>query len=336
MCKWILIFLVLCSKVSFSQSNVSFSAIDWSVQSVDAPNVETLAHKLTDPYHTDLEKVRAIFSWIASHISYNVSIYNRRPSVYKYSYDPADTITLSKSPDQMVADRVLRRRIAVCDGYSRLFKILCDYSGIKAEIISGYARCNMDYKVRFRTNHIWNAVMVDNAWHLLDVTWGSGYINYADEYVAHLDEYYFLTPPSQFSQDHYPENPKWLLLDALPFRREFKNAPFKYKTFVKYSITSFHPNNGVIEASVGDTVKIELETRDLERDKRISSDPFFDSTILTGSPSWAFLNPAHVEGNKIYYYFIVDSYQTEWLHILYNDDIILQYKLNIVNKTVRK
>src|SRR5437764_1031135 len=94
----VIAFLIMVN-CSYAQTHFSsFSSIDWNVQFIDADNVDTLAVKLAAPYHTDLEKVRAIFSWIAQHISYNVGIYNsRRAAAVKYTPDPFDTISVWKS-----------------------------------------------------------------------------------------------------------------------------------------------------------------------------------------------------------------------------------------------
>jgi len=315
---------------SFGQIRpVHFSSIDWRVQTIEAPTVDSLAHKLTSVYASDIEKVRAIYSWVAQHISYNTSYFtSRRYTATRYVPEPEDTVSVWKSANEMTAQRVLRRRIAVCDGYSKLFKTLCDYAGLNAEVITGYAKCNLEKAEKFRTNHSWNAVMIDSAWHLVDVTWGSGYVNYADEFVPRIDEYYFLTPPAQFIQDHYPEDLRWSLLDNPPTLKEFKFSPFKCKSFVKYSISSIFPRNGLIEAAVGDTLHIELQTRDAERDSKMSSDPFFDSSMLAFSPASAFLQPS-VKANKIVYTYIVGTSDIEWLHLFYNDDMILRYRLEV-------
>jgi hypothetical protein len=327
----LIIVLILFSRFSFCQNRaVSFSAIDWRVQSIEAPTVDSLARSLTSIYHSDIEKVRAIFSWIAQHIAYNTYIFSssRRYVSNRFDPGPEDTISEWKSANEMTARRVLQRRFAVCDGYAKLFKTLCDYAGIESEVITGYAKCNFERVEKFRSNHTWNAVMIDSCWHLLDVTWGSGYVTFADEFVQKLDERYFLTDPKEFILDHYPEDLRWTLLQEPPALKEFKFSPFKAKSFVKYAINPVFPGNGLIEAAVGDTVRIELQTRDAVRDKTISSDPFFDSTELTLSPASAFLQPS-MAANRIVYTYVVESNQVEWLHLLYNDDMILRYRLNV-------
>jgi transglutaminase/protease-like cytokinesis protein 3 len=318
------------STVCFAQKGTAnFAAIDWNVRNIEAPAADSLARKLTAPYGTELEKARAIFSWIAQHIAYNTGIYNSgkgfRP--VKYVFDPSDTIS-SKSAIEQTAERVLRRRIAVCDGYAKLFKTLCDYAGLESEVIVGYGKCDLEKDVRFRTNHTWNAVKIDSVWRLLDVTWASGYLTFSNEFVYHMDDSYFLTPPQQFILDHNPEDLKWTLLEKPPALREFHFSPFKYKSFIKYSITSSFPSKGTIEAAAGDTLRIELNLRDPSKDSLVASDPFFDSALAVLSPASVFLEPV-IENNKAVYTYVVQPNDVEWIHLIYHRDPVLRFKLNV-------
>jgi hypothetical protein len=318
---------------SFGQArSANFSKIDWEVRNIEAPTVDSLARKLTSGYYSELEKTRAIFSWIAQHISYNTGIYNAgRYRSARYTPDPDDTVSLKPATEQ-TADRVLRRRVAVCDGYAKLFKTLCDYAGIASELVLGYGKCYLEKNEKFRTNHTWNAVRIDSNWHLLDVTWASGFITYSNEFVQHTDDSYFLTPPQQFVLDHYPEDLKWTLLQHPPTLKEFRFSPFKYKSFIKYSILSASPANGTIDAFVGDTIRIELKLKNAAKDSLVASDPFFDSSMMQFSPASVFLQPV-MEPNKAIYVYVVDSEDVEWLHLLYNDDPVLRYKLNVRRKS---
>jgi hypothetical protein len=301
---------------------------------MEAPTVDSLARKLTASYTTDIEKARAIFSWIAQHIGYNTGIFNvgRGYRSSKYIFDPADTIS-SKSAIEQTAEKVLRRRVAVCDGYAKLFKTLCDYAGVESEVILGYGKCYLEKDEKFKTNHTWNAVKIDSNWYLLDITWAAGYVTFSNDFVFRLDESYFLTPPQQFILDHYPEDLKWTLLEHPPTLREFHFSPFKYKSYIKYGISSASPPNGTIAASVGDTIRIELNLKDASKDKLIASDPLFDSSIIQLSPASAFIEPI-IESNRAIYTYVVNEETIEWLHLIYNRDPVLRYKLN-VNKTLR-
>jgi hypothetical protein len=331
--KLTIIFIFLSQLCNAQNRRADFGNIDWHVHSIEAPTPDSLARLLTVPYQTEMEKTRAIFSWIAQHVSYNTGIYNAgRKIAVRYIPDPYDTASSWKSATELTAEKVLRRRTAVCDGYAKLFKSLCDHAGINSVIITGYAKTYQEKKTRFLSNHSWNAVRIDSSWYLLDVTWASGYIDYADQYVQHLDEFYFLTPPAEFILNHYPEDLRWTLLEHPPALREFQFSPFKYKSFIKYSIQSYRPANGFIEASVGDTIQLELAIKDGARDVKIASDAFFDSTMLEFSPASVFLQPI-VEADRIFYRFVVTNPELEWIHLIYNNDPILRYRLLLRKQT---
>ena len=326
----ITIIAACCFHLSFAQGYQS-SAIDWRVRSIDAPNVDSLARLLVEPYRTDLEKARAIFSWIAQHVSYNTYIIpsNRKYRGSKYVAEPDDTTFLWRSVAEMTAIKVFRKRTAVCDGYAKLFKTLCDYAGLRSEVIVGYARGYVTGENRFRTNHTWNAVLIDSTWNLVDVTWASGYINYADQFVPRLDDSYFRTPPHVFIRDHYPEDLEWTLLEEPPAIAEFRRMPYRCKSYVKYGIHSYSPSQGLIEAGVGDTVRIEVKMKDVIRDKSISPDPFFDSAAMDRSPFTAFLSPADTIGGTFRYTYVVRENPAQWLNVTYNKDVIMGYRLSL-------
>ncbi|MGZ8540316.1 MAG: transglutaminase domain-containing protein [Chitinophagaceae bacterium] len=288
-----------------------------------------LSQQLTSDCTTDLQKVRAIFDWIAGNISYRTRPSRSRRKIAPVFIEEINDTAAIKPLDERVAENVLEDRLAVCDGYARLFKTLCSYSGIQAEVINGYARTEATKRIqRFRPNHSWNAVMIDSVWQLLDVTWASGYLTWQDEFVRHLDEQYFLSKPAQFIREHYPDDMRWTLMADPPLMPEFRHSPFKQKSFSKYQIIDYSPEKGVIEVSAGDTVLIELETANAGKDRQISSDPFLDTSIYTTTVS-ALLVPFLQQGNKILYTYIADIPSVQWLYILYNDDIILRYKLKV-------
>lgn len=319
------ILFLLISTFAYGQvKSKNFLQVDWKVQSVDAPTPDSLAKKLTAEFTTEADKVRAIFRWIAENIAYKVV--PRYTARYHYIKNWDDTSMEWAAGDAMMAWMVMQKRTAFCEGYAALFKALCNYAGIEARVVKGFARVNSH---SFYTNHSWNAVRIDSNWYLLDVTWASGYvITPKDEFVKHFDERYFLTPPDQLIRTHYPEDIRWALLPNVPDIREFNRSPYKYSNYIKYSIASYFPSKGKIETTIGDTLRFELAVSNRERDKRIGSDPFFDSTVFA-TPYAAFIEPNMIEDRKVSYQFVVDSADTEWLHLIYNNDIVLRYRLHV-------
>ncbi|MEO5682683.1 MAG: transglutaminase domain-containing protein [Chitinophagaceae bacterium] len=329
---WLLLFA---QTVFAQQQTVSYFDIDNRVKSIDPALPAQLAYTLTKDYSTDREKLRSIFSWITEHIAYRVRKNYGTSSLNNYASHPLFTDTTKwKSANDMVAETVLRNKSAVCDGYARLFKTLCDYAGLRSVIIIGFAKGDLSRQLKFRCNHTWNAVYIDNTWRLLDVTWASGYTSYSgDEFFKRFDETYFLAAPEEFIRDHFPDDLRWTLMEKPILPREFNGSPYKNKSFSKYRINAFSPGAGVIEAAVGDTVQIVLETGDPQADNKMAADTIaaVDDAISGILSSIAVASPAAAGKNKslLRYSFYVRDSHVEWLHIVYNHDTVLRYRLKI-------
>ncbi len=188
---------------------------------------------LVQPYSNQSKKVRAIYTWIAYHISYDVDSYMN--GLYGAVY-PED---------------VLEKRKSVCEGYARLFKKMAEAAGIRAEMIGGYSK-GYNYQegelFSHRNSHAWNAVRIDGQWYLVDVTWGSGYINESFRFIRRFNDYYFLTPPHQLIQSHFPEDVKWQLLERKITRPEFEKSAYAKASFFSYGLQTDSHNQYQITA----------------------------------------------------------------------------------------
>ena len=320
--KIILIIFLLLPGGLYSQLRLNnFYEIDSKVESISVANTDTLAKQLAALGNTDLKKVRAIFRWITQNIDYNVRPVGRSKKTQALFYEEPDDSAAALPPlNERVARKVLYKGVAFCEGYSRLFKALCDHAGIKSEIIYGYARTNTNR--RFAVNHAWNAVYIDSAWHLLDVTWASGVVSFANEYIRQYNDFYFLTPPDQFIRDHYPEDPQWTLLSNPPVYREYNQSPFRYSGYIKAGISSHFPAKGVIDVAVGDSILIELKSKREITNFFVSESPVFDTTQVG-------LFPRNVIGEKLSFKYNITAATGEWLYVFCNEELAMRYKLNI-------
>ena len=306
----------------------NFYSIDNKVGSITISKADTLAKQLASLGKTDREKVRAIFRWITENIDYNVMRFSRGKKKPHLFYNEPDDSSVALPPlNERVAAKVLNTRVAFCEGYSRLFKTLCDHAGIKAEVIYGYARTNNNR--RFAVNHTWNSVFIDSTWYLLDVTWASGSVSYVNEYIRQYNDFYFLTPPSDFIRDHYPEDLQWTLLKDPPVYREFAQSPFRYSGFIKAGLSSYFPAKGVIDVSVGDTILIELKARREVRDLFVSESPAPDTA------QFAKFSPVRNSGEKHVLKYNITTATGEWLYVFCNEELALRYKLNVKKEIVK-
>lgn len=86
-------------------------------------------------------------------------------------------------------------RTAVCEGYSKAFKLLCDAAGISCIIVNGGAD---DYEKPDGNNHSWNIVKIGRQCFHVDVTWDSCLRNH--DKASH--KYYNLTD-DEIATDHW-------------------------------------------------------------------------------------------------------------------------------------
>lgn len=184
-------------------------------------NPEKLAKKLTEKLESDSEKVCAIYGWITAHIKYDIN----KAATYDFKRN---------GPEY-----VLKKRKAICLGYSDLFNTLCKYADLTSSGVEGYVKSG-DYDQGdsfFISRHIWNAVLIEGEWRLFDVTWDAGYIQwirrtwrgkliliftfgkmkyyyFKPKFVQYPMSNYFMKTGNYFSYDHLPSLPMWQLMDS--------------------------------------------------------------------------------------------------------------------------
>ncbi|OAD90681.1 hypothetical protein A7A78_05410 [Aequorivita soesokkakensis] len=175
-------------------------------------STEKLAFAITKDAIADTDKVRAIYEWITSNISYDNEL-RLSAKLQKEIY----------TSEENIIKNVLERKMALCGGYAFLFKSLCENVGISAEVIHGFTK---DYSGKIRKvkqpNHTWNAVKLNGKWQLLDITWA---ISYGSK--SSTDDYWYLTKPADFIYTHYPEDAKWTGLKKTISFSEFQKHTIK-------------------------------------------------------------------------------------------------------------
>jgi hypothetical protein len=172
----------------------------------------TLVRHLCAKAKTDWERVRAIFRWIAENIVYDDAGYNSG----KYGFNDAN--------------EVLRQRKGVCDDYADLFKAMAESAGLACEKVTGWSKGYgyVDGAKMDKPDHAWNAVFVDDEWHLMDVTWAAGYgetVNGKLKTTRKFKEHWFDTAPSEFVFKHLPADPKWQLIPFPLSLADFQRLP---------------------------------------------------------------------------------------------------------------
>lgn len=181
---------------------------------------EKLADQIAKDFKTDIERVRAAYTWIAYYITYDIEESNF-PS---YSYSTEDErLSRELQYSKKLSKRVISRRKAVCQGYSYLFKAVCTALNIETTIVTGASKTlTRDIGKRYNSNHAWNIITLNNQKYLIDVTWAS---QSDRSNIKYVNDYYFMTSPEDFILNHYPDDYSDALLSKVVSKQEFLNAP---------------------------------------------------------------------------------------------------------------
>lgn len=242
---------------------IDFRLVDSTARSIQYKNdLKLLVSDLTKNHNTDLLKARAIFVWIADNIAYDYKQYNKGKSKgYKCKKGEDCGIVFLKWEDELL-ERTLSKKMAVCEGYARLFKRMCDYSGVSCKIIAGYTKNDEAEIGRMgRLDHAWNNVLIDGNHYYLDVTWAAGGCSTnnkgkLEEFHKNYNNYYWLTPNDKHFRDHFPKDPlaPGVMVNS---KERYKNAPFIVPQFID-DIDVISPDTGVLNVCLGDTIHFKV------------------------------------------------------------------------------
>jgi transglutaminase/protease-like cytokinesis protein 3 len=221
-------------------------------------SIKSLAYKIDKDFKTDVEKVRAAYYWISNNIIYDYKSFRNGVNGYNsIKIRERDYQKELFALEKKYAEKALKRKMAVCEGYSQLLKFTLQELKIKCEVITGFAKQNISEigRIRNNTNHAWNAVNVNGVWKLIDVTWSTGNKESNPE-IFNFDETYFFIEPEKLILNHFPKNNKWQLLENPIEKLEFFSTPIIYQPFF-LSDLEFNKNSlGLIKVKSGDTIKL--------------------------------------------------------------------------------
>lgn len=174
--KKIFFLIIIFSNVIFGQdSNIQIDNYAKSVRYKG--DVSKLVLDLTKNCTTEIQKARAIYVWITDNISYDYKTFNKKRKNKLFKCKSTEECELKKAKwKENYINKVLKKKIGVCSGYSELYKKMCNQAGIKCEVIEGYIKTEPFQIGRMGVlDHAWNVLIIDNKHHYLDLTWSSGY-----------------------------------------------------------------------------------------------------------------------------------------------------------------
>lgn len=228
-------------------------------------SIKDFSSRIESDFESDINKVRAAYYWVSNHISYDFKSAKSNSNVYKSievkSEEQFENDVLKM--EKKYAERTLRKKSAVCEGYAQLLKFTLLELGIETEVVSGYAKTHPKEigKVRNNSNHAWNAVKINNEWKLIDATWSTGNEEYKPEIFNFVDSYFFIAP-QDLILSHLPESNNWQLLDHPVSKVDFFYGPIVYEPYFYSGLKLKNNVIGIIKQKTNSFIEIEFDNID--------------------------------------------------------------------------
>lgn len=224
---------------------------------------QDLAEKINKDFTKEDEKARAIFYWIATNIKYDVKAYyaqkNNRPTAYSFR-SQEEKIAKQRAFKLDFANKALKSKKAVCQGYTALFDYLSELTGLESVTITGTSKTNVTQigKLPGASDHAWNAVKINGIWKFIEPTWASGVVDPAKRtFIPKFNDAYFLTPPGVFILNHFPDDKKWLLGEFT--EQEFASFPLYFGEYVRDDYTILAPKSGIFTGKKYNTISFKIQ-----------------------------------------------------------------------------
>jgi len=163
---------------------------------------EELTDFLVEPYTDEHERFYSIYRWVTSNISYDV-----------------DSLREGRvTNEDNLPDTVFKRKLAVCDGYSKLLSSMTSHAGLDIEYVSGRAdglSGRLSTILAGNEGHAWNIVRLNGYWYPVDSTWDAGYVDdQVTRFIRKTDKFdYYLSDPNSFHVRHKAKEPNKNLLN---------------------------------------------------------------------------------------------------------------------------
>lgn len=174
---------------------INFAQVDKNSRFIGEPPPMTTAATLATayvcrPFRSEVQRLRAIFTWVAERICWE-----------QEAEGAADS------------RRVIETKRACAEEYAALVLDLCAAAGLVCEMVRGFLKSPgdvLDPTMAPRSNHWWNAVVVDGEWRMMDCCLASPSNPkrglYSSVSGASADFWWFLTRPSELCWTHVPEH----------------------------------------------------------------------------------------------------------------------------------
>lgn len=146
--------------------------------------IKEVLRNIIDDRMSDYEKIKAIHDYLILNVTYDNDLLN-------LAYQNVEDIN---SYNGFYLEGVFIDKLAVCDGISKAFSVMCNLEGIPCVSVTGAQLENPN-----GLGHAWNKVFLDGKWYIVDVTSDGTIINQSYEILSYE---YFLISNDSYSKKY--------------------------------------------------------------------------------------------------------------------------------------
>jgi hypothetical protein len=239
-----------------------FAKVDATVKNYPAfADTGAFAEKIKADFTRDDEKARAIFTWIALNVKYDLGAYgvNEKPIAYSYKTEQ-EKLDRQKKFREDLSQKTLKSKKGVCQGYATLYEVVAQKAGLEAAMVTGTSKSHPMHigKAPGASDHAWNAVKINGQWKLLDATWGAGVVTgEKPAFAFKFNDAYFFAEPDVFFLNHFPDDKKWLLTNKS--EADFANLPLIFGNALSEGYEFTAPAGGTFTNKPGAAIDFKVK-----------------------------------------------------------------------------
>jgi len=259
-------FTILILSTTLTIQSQSFKNVDDKVRSYpkNIVSAEQLATQIEHDFSSDTDKVRALFVWLTTNITYDLEKFYKGETKINFSY--ANQQDLQNKIDAVnihTVTETMKTKTAVCEGYAQTFKKVSELLKIPSLFITGYSKASINDigKKPKMEDHAWNAVRIDGKWHLIDATWGAG-VAENKKWKPIFNDFYFFTNPDEFLLTHLPTEIGLSFTDTKINVTDFYKTPMYSNAYFKNGLQLISPLEGKLTLASNTSISFELKQLD--------------------------------------------------------------------------
>jgi hypothetical protein len=183
-----------------------------------AANLPEVVSVLTKGLSDQFAKAKVLHDWLCDNIAYDAEMY------FSGRVTSQDYVS------------IIKKKKAVCSGYTNAFNKMCELSGIESIGINGYSK-GVGYtgKIGRDTDHAWNAVHIGSKWYLVDVTWDAGPLE-RRTFIKHYSTAWLFLDSRPFLYSHLPDEEAYQFYAPVLTADDFMREAYITGKFFQYGL----------------------------------------------------------------------------------------------------